>query len=1250
MTFKVELFGNQVQRRNYRKTNFPPLDLRLDRFVQKDFNHFLTHALPALFNNHFPISSSNGRRQISLKKLTIGQPRKSYQTVKNELGSYNFPLHLGLVLKIKEDNIEIPAGKIAERLKNDPIKILTLWLKQRLNFVQPILLEQKEQTFHFADQKKVNKKHLLVKITLRKRRKDYWYLDLDLRKRELVFFGEYPHISQKGSFLINGSEKVVVMQLVRAPGVYFAPATSQLNPVFKAEIIPDQGTWMDCVVRYINQKKKTAPQEQANSSLPIFEIILNKQKTNNVLISNLFTMLGIEKKTILTLLNNHAVIVGSYQHYRYESEIIKAVDVVHGKLFGMHKGQDFQEKLKAVLEQFFARRRFDLGEIGRYKLNRKLAIVDLLFDRVLAEDLVDAKTNQIVIKKETLITKEHYHTLVNFFKTNRQHFVRLNFDRKYLKSHDLIQVVKVYEDNYEQKKVINLLGLDPTCQDQSLNLADLIAIMAYILNLQFNAGQIDDIDSLSNRYVKTLSQLLSNRFESGLRKIRLDLVRKLNDLTINLFNNHEDKIVNLVNLNVILGTVRDFFNTSQLCQFLDQTNPLTEISNKRRITILGESGLKRESASSKIRDIHSSFLGKICPIETPEGQNIGLITNLAFNARINHFGFIETPYRKVKNGQVQSEEIVYLSALDEKAALIAPASTATAADGKILDDYVTIYFNDNLTSVPRHKIEYIGYSTEQFFSVPTASIPFLENNDANRALMGANMQKQAIPLLRPEAPIVATGAEHLVARDSGFALVAKNAGQVVYADSQKIVIKTTADELDTYHLDNFLPSNQKTALHHSSLVKTGETVKAHQVIADGAAMKNGELAIGQNLLVAFTTWKGYNYEDALIISERLVRENVFTSVHIHEYEIRRLNTKLGEEEFTTEIPNTSPNSRRLLDENGIVLVGSEILPGDILVGKVTPRDKGQITAEDRLLNQLFKGREQNVENNSLIVPTGDYGIVQRIQRYNNKDYDITGNSDVIEIIKVFVARKIPILVGDKIASRHGNKGVISQILPENSMPFLVDGTPVDILINPLGVPSRMNVGQLLEMHFGYAAKKLNLKLANPVFNGANKDDVQKLMQEAQVDLSGKEVLYDGETGLPFDQKVAVGMIYYLKLSHMVETKIHARNVGPYALVTQQPLKGKAQNGGQRFGEMEVWALESYGAAHNLRELLTIKSDDIIGRNRVYHNIISNKIRNFYFENFPESFNVLLAEMKGLCLNVQIVQTVQPGQEESEEES
>lgn len=1250
MTFKVELFGNKVQRRNYSKTNFTTADFRLDRFVQKDFDHFLKHALPELFQTHFPVSSSDGYRQILLKKFIIGKPRKSYQTVKNELKSYNFPIHLDLILKIKEENIEIPAGKIAERLKNDPVKVLTLWLKQRLNFVQPILLEQKEDTFNFADQKKVNKKRLLVKITICKRRKDYWSLDLDLRKREIVFFGEYPHISQKGSFLINGSEKVVVMQLVRAPGVYFAPVTSQLNPVFKAEIIPNQGTWMDCIVRYINQKKKTTVNEQQSSNLPIFEIILNKQKTNNILISNLFTMLGVEKKAILNLLNNHEVIVGSYQHYRYENEIIKAVDAVHSKLFGINKGQDFQEKLKTVLEQFFSQRRFELGEIGRYKLNRKLAIVDLLFDRVLAEDLIDAKTEKVVIKKETLITKEHYHILVNFFKTNRHHFLRLNFDRKYLKSHDLIQVVKVYEDNYEQKKVINLIGLDPFCKEQTLNLADLIAIMSYILNLQFNAGQIDDIDSLSNRYVKTLSQLLTNRFESGFRKVRLDLVRKLNDLTINLFNDHEDKIVNLINLNVILATVRDFFNTSQLCQFLDQTNPLTEISNKRRITILGESGLKRESASSKIRDIHSSFLGKICPIETPEGQNIGLITNIAFNARINHFGFIETPYRLVKNGQVQSKEIVYLSALDEKTALIAPASTPTSADGKILDEYVTIYFNDNLTSVPRTKIEYIGYSTEQFFSVPTASIPFLENNDANRALMGANMQKQAIPLLRPQAPIVGTGTEHLVARDSGFALVARNAGQVIFADSQKIIIKTENTEPDTYYLDNFLPSNQKTALHHTSLVKSGEDVKAHQVIADGAAIKNGELAIGQNLLVAFTTWKGYNYEDALIISERLVRKNVFTSVHIHVYEIRRLNTKLGEEEFTTEIPNTSPNARRLLDENGIVVVGSEILPGDILVGKVTPRDKGQITAEDRLLNQLFKGREQNVENNSLIVPTGDYGIVQRVQRYHEKDYDVGTNSDVIEIVKVFVARKIPILVGDKIASRHGNKGVISQILPENSMPFLADGTPVDILINPLGVPSRMNVGQLLEMHFGYAAQKLNLRLATPVFNGANKDDVQNLMREAEVDLSGKEVLYDGETGLPFDQKVAVGIIYYLKLSHMVETKIHARNVGPYALITQQPLKGKAQNGGQRFGEMEVWALESYGAAHNLRELLTIKSDDIIGRNRVYHNIISSKIKNFYFENFPESFNVLLAEMKGLCLNVQIVESIPQDQEESEENS
>lgn len=1233
MTFKITSFGKNAKRRNYNKNDLSSLKINLNRFVEEDFNYFLNTALPKLFESYFPVYATDKKHQIVLKKLDIGKPRKTYQTVKNELGSYTFPINLDLLLKIQKSDIEIPAGKIAERLKNDPVKVLNLWLKQRLNFTQPVLIAQNNNVYSFTDEKKLYKNKLLVTVTIKKQKAEYWYLDLNLKKRENVFFGEYPYISHKGSFLINGNEKVIVMQLVRAPGVYFAESISQLNKVFKSEIIPNFGTWMDCVIRHISYKKLTSETNQ--KALPIFEIILNKQKSNNVLISNLFTILGLEKKVILDLLNHHEVIVGSYQHYRYESEIVKTVENVYSKLFNPNKGLDFQEKLQTILDQFFTDRKFHLGQIGRYKINRKLSIVDLLFDRVLATDLIDEKTQKLVIKKGTLITKEYYHILTKFFNEDRNHLVALKFDKKLIKSHNLFQTVQVYEDNYDQKKVINLIGVDSQCQSETLTVVDLVVIVAYTLNLSIGAGQLDDIDSLSNRYVKTLCQLLINRFQTGLNKTRNDLIRKLNDLTINSFNNNEDKIVNLINLNFISGTVKDFFNTSQLSQFLDQTNPLTELSNKRRITILGESGLKRESASSKIRDIHSSFLGKICPIETPEGPNIGLITNLAFNARINKFGFIETPYRQVINGRL-TNKIVYLSALDEKHALIAPATTKFDDQGQLINEYVIIYFNDNLTSVPRNKVEYIGYSTEQMFSAPTASIPFLENNDANRALMGANMQKQAVPLIQPDSPIVATGTEHIVARDSGFAIVARNAGKVTYADSQKIEILNENAETDVYYLDNFLPSNQKTALYHSSLVKIGDQIAKQQIIADGAAIDNGELAIGKNLLVAFTTWKGYNYEDALIISERLVRENVLSSVHVYEYEIRRLRTKLGDEEFTTEIPNTSQNARRLLDENGIVVVGSEILPGDILVGKVTPRDKGQITPEDRLLNQLFRGREQNVENSSLTVATGDYGIVQRVQRYSSVDYDITLNSDVIEIIKVFVARKIPIQVGDKIASRHGNKGVISQILPENSMPFLADGTPVDILINPLGVPSRMNVGQLLEMHFGYAAHKLNVKIATPIFNGASKQDLKAIMQEANVDLSGKEFLYDGETGLPFDQKVAVGILYYLKLSHMVNTKIHARNVGPYTLITQQPLKGKAQNGGQRFGEMEVWALESYGAAHNLRELLTIKSDDIIGRNRIYNNIINGKIKNFYFENFPESFNVLMAEMKGLCLNTEII--------------
>ena len=1022
-----------------------------------------------------------------------------------------------------------------------------------------------------------------------------------------------------------------MFQLVRAPGVCFHKETkSRVYDFFNAEVIPKQGTWIDFVTKvHYMRDGKTKP-----TALPLLELSLDKSKTNTFFLTDLLTIFGLDKKVVLDLFNHSDEIVNSYNLTEKNFSTEQAINRVYNKLFSNVSGVTVNFKLKTILNFFFNKEKFLLSGAGRYKFNHKLFIGNVLLNRVLAEDLIDYRSKKINFKKGTLVTKKVLLRIKEFLFSGNN-LVKLDFAKERISGSDQVQVLSVFEDNDVQDKIIKLVGINPNCDEETLSVPDIVAIAAGLLNLSHDIGRVDDIDSLANRNIRTLDELLSFYFTRGLEKIVNDSTKKLDDLMLSKYNY---KIVSLVNSGLLIDKVREFFNVSQLCQFLDQTNPLTELSNKRRVTILGESGLKRESASAKVRDIHSSYAGKICPIETPEGPNIGLITNLAFFASLNKWNFLQTPHRKVKNGVV-TKKVVYLSALEEEGVIIAPATTPLDSEGKIINDNLQVYLDDNLITVHSDEVEYLTYSCKQMFSISTSCVPFLKHNDANRALMGANMQKQAVPLINSDSPIVGTGNENLIARDSGFCLIARNSGEVIYADSEIIKIKNAQNKIDKYLPTNFLPSNQRTALFHKLLVKAGDKVEKNQIIADGSSIQNGELAIGKNVLVAFTTWRGYNFEDAVIVSDRLVREDVFTSLHIEEYEIRRLRTSFGDkkqEKFTNQIPNTSEHSRRYLDEEGVVLLGSEVRSGDILVGKVTPKEKAKHSPEDILLNNIFHGREQHVENNSLVVPNGGGGIVQKIKRYSEKEYATSLSSDVIEVIKVFVVQKIYLKEGDKLANRHGNKGVISRILPENSMPYLSDGTAIDIMINPLGVPSRMNVGQLLEMHLSYASKKLGNKISTPIFNGANVEDLKLLMAKAKVSPEGKETLYDGETGVAFDRKIAVGMMYYLKLSHMVETKIHARNVGPYGLITQQPLKGKAQNGGQRFGEMEVWALESYGAAYNLQELLTIKSDDVKGRNNILYSIIENDTKNFTFNHYPESFNVLLAEMRSLCLNVEIL--------------
>jgi len=806
----------------------------------------------------------------------------------------------------------------------------------------------------------------------------------------------------------------------------------------------------------------------------------------------------------------------------------------------------------------FDRRKYDLTKAGRFKLNQKLTIKNRLLGTRLAEDVLDAQ-GKVLIPKDTLVNKENYEEVREIFSRDIM-TTPLDFLND-INSPKTIQKVKVYRDNDLKTKTITLLGITGQSNDEFLNIADVLTTISYAENLHYNIGQIDDIDHLGNRRVRTVGELLQNQLRIGMIRIEKNVREKLS--TAQLFKVKPSTIINNKPLTAVIG---EFFNLSQLSQFMDQINPLSELTNKRRLTALGPGGLSRDRAGLEVRDVHDSHYGRICPIETPEGPNIGLINNLATYAKVNEYGFITTPYRKVKNGVINNDDIRYLTADEENNYVIAQANVKQDDQGKILEETVISRYKGDDIIANVHDVDYIDVSPKQIFSIATSCIPFLENDDANRALMGANMQRQAVPLLKPEAPLVGTGVEFEAARDSGSAIVVKESGIVRYVDAKVITVETSQGTT-TYPLADFERSNNGTAIAQNPIVKLGDMVEKGEIIADGPSMDEGELAIGQNVVVAFTTYNGYNYEDAIVMSERVVMEDRFTSIHIDEYTIERRNTKQGEEEITREIPNISENSKKYLDSDGIVAIGTEVKHGDILVGKVTPKGQVQLSPEDKLLNAIFGEKSRNVKDNSLKVPNGGDGIVQTVKRFTREDYDLA--PDVLEIVKVYVVQKRKIQEGDKMSGRHGNKGVISRILPVEDMPHLEDGTPVDIMLNPQGVPSRMNIGQILEIHLGMAAKKLGIKVATPVFEGLNEQELDEIMQEAGMTNFGKVKLIDGATGEVMDKPIAVGVMYMLKLSHMVDDKLHARNVGPYSLITQQPLGGKAQNGGQRFGEMEV---------------------------------------------------------------------------------
>ncbi len=787
-----------------------------------------------------------------------------------------------------------------------------------------------------------------------------------------------------------------------------------------------------------------------------------------------------------------------------------------------------------------------------------------------------------------------------------------------------VSEVEVYpEGNVDHK--VKLVGPDLLTLKKTVLTSDIYAGYSYLLNMIDDLGEEDDIDQLGNRRIRSVGELIQNQFRIGLSRMERTVKERMSITEIASLSPKS-----LSNIRPLTASIKEFFSNSQLSQFMDQTNPLSELTNKRRISALGPGGLTRERAGFEVRDVHNSHYGRICPIETPEGPNIGLISNLTTYAKVNEYGFIQTPYRIVGEDYSVTDEVVYLSADEEKDYVIAQANEVI--DGKLVNQEVVARDKWETVFVDRSQVQLADISPKQIVSVATACIPFLENDDASRALMGANMQRQAIPLLRTAAPYVGTGIEHRIAKDSGSGITAFKDGVVSYVDSTKIIVDE-ADGSHTYNLSKFTRSNQGTCVNQNAIVSVGEKVGAGDILADGPAMENGELALGQNVTIAFMTWYGYNYEDAIIMSERLVKDDVYTSIHIEEYDIEVRSTKLGQEELTRDIPNVSEVSTRFLDENGIVMVGAEVKEGDILVGKVTPKGQSEMPPEDKLLNAIFGEKSREVRDNSLKVPHGGAGIVQGVRSFKRKEgYDLPPN--VEEIVKVYIVQKRKISEGDKMAGRHGNKGVISKILPVEDMPYMPDGTPVDIMLNPFGVPSRMNIGQVLEIHLGLAAKKLGLKYATPVFDGINNDELKKIMEEAQSSEDGKTLLYDGRTGEPFDERVSVGVMYMIKLAHMVDDKLHARAIGPYSLVTQQPLGGKAQNGGQRFGEMEVWALEAYGAAHTLQEILTIKSDDINGRTKTYESII--KGRHVPEAGIPESFRVLKHELQALAIDVKML--------------
>ena len=1022
-------------------------------------------------------------------------------------------------------------------------------------------------------------------------------------KEQTIFLGDMPLMTDAGTFIINGAERVIVSQLVRSPSVYFKREIDKNGRhIITGELIPNKGTWLE----YETDARNV--------------LYVRIDRTRKVTVTTLLRALGLSTdEEIIEVFGDNEYIINTLEKDSTNNTDEALIEIYEKLRPGEPATLDSSKN--QLITRFFDRFRYDLAKVGRYKFNKKLNVLDRLQGLTLAEPIIDGK--KVIAESGSVVTKELLEALKPLFANGLNvHDIKINEE---LDDYNKVQTVKVI-DPLDAKKTITLIGTDGSVDVRRLAIPDVYASLNYYIGLHYGIGSDDEIDNLGNRRVRQVGELIQNQFRIGMARMERVIRERMTTQELETVTPKT-----LINIRPVTAALKEFFGSSQLSKFMDQINPIAELTDKRRLSSLGPGGLSRDRAGMDVRDVNASHYGRICPIESPEGQNIGLITSLAGYAKINEYGFIMTPYKKVVDGRV-TDEVIYMTADEEKDYYISQATIAINENNEIVDDEVIARLNGDTVYVDRMHVNYIDVAPSQVVSITTSCIPFLEYDDANRTLMGANMQRQAVPLLETEAPIVGTGVEYIAARDSGSTIVCKADGVVEYADALKIVVKV-AKGTDTYNLANFERSNASSCINHHPLVKAGDKVHAGQVIADGPSTDGGELALGKNMTVAFMTFDGYNYEDAVILNERLVKDDVYTSLHISHYDIECRDTKLGPEEITRDIPNVGEDARKNLDADGIVRIGTEVKEGDILVGKVTPKGVQELTSEEKLLHAIFGEKTREVRDTSLRVEHGAGGIVHDVKVYTKENSDELG-AGVSKVIRVYIIQKRKIQVGDKMSGRHGNKGVISLILPEEDMPYLPDGRPVDIMLNPLGVPSRMNIGQILEVHLGMAGKKLGVHYATPVFDGATWEDILEEMKAAGMAEDGKVELRDGRTGEPFDHRINVGVMYMVKLHHMVDDKLHARATGPYSLVTQQPLGGKAQFGGQRFGEMEVWALYAYGASHVLQEILTVKADDIVGRVKVYESLVKGKVIDQ--AGVPESFRVLVKEFQALALDVQII--------------